>query len=349
MAAPVSTMTGMIARGRGGRSSFSGVTASVFGCTGFLGRYVVNQLGRVGSTVVAPFRGDELTARHLKPMGDVGQIVPTAMEMRDEDSVRRALVNSSVVVNLMGKIVPTIHYKLNDVHVQAAKRLAEIAKEENVPHFVHVSTNVPVKQTNSEWLSTKLEGEAAVKEIYPDACIVRPTDMFGAEDRFLNRMAQNLLHSSIIPLADDGDYRTQPVFVNDVATFVAAAARDPDSFAGKTLELGGPEIMTMRECYEFIEESTRREGALVAAPAGIYKLAAQLGGIRLPIVNPSPSYSGEVAKVELAENVLDTTKDDVLRFEDFDHQPVAVRSNMGHEILRRYRKGGDRSTLFYVD
>lgn len=62
-------------KGSGGRSSFSGVVATVFGATGFLGRYIVNRLGRMGSQVIVPFRGDEHDHRHLRPMGDLGQVV----------------------------------------------------------------------------------------------------------------------------------------------------------------------------------------------------------------------------------------------------------------------------------
>jgi NADH dehydrogenase (ubiquinone) 1 alpha subcomplex subunit 9 len=342
-------MTNLVTRGAGGRSSFSGVTASVFGATGFLGRYVVNALGRVGSTVVVPYRGDELDTRHLKLMGDLGQIVPTPCELRDEDSVRAAVANSTVVVNLVGKIYPTIHYKLADVHVTAARRLAEIAREENVPHFVHVSTNIPLAKPNCEWLETKIEGELAVREVYPEACVIRPTDIFGSEDRFLVRMANNVILRPMILVANDGMSNVQPVYVNDVASFVASAARDPESFAGKTLELGGPDVLTIRQCVEFVLEATRRQASMVPVPGLLAKLVGRLEGMRLPILNPNPVYTGDMAKMELAENILDTSKVDVFRFEDFGHLPTPMISDAGREILRRFRKGGDRSSLFYMD
>lgn len=345
----VSGLTGALARGGGGRSSYSGVTASVFGATGFLGRYVVNALGRVGSTVSAPYRGDELNPRHLKLMGDVGQIVPTPCELRDEDSVRRSMANATVVVNLVGKSYPTIHYTLPDVHVTATQRLAEIAREEGVPHFVHVSTNTPASPTDSEWLRTKVLGEEAVREVYPGATVVRPTDMFGAEDRFLTRMAESVLLRPVIPLAGTGDARVQPVYVADVAKFVAAAARDPMVFAGKTLELGGPEVLTMRGCYEFVARATGRDVTLLPMPAMVCEMLARLEGLRIPVLNPSPKWTLDGAKMEKAGNVLDAEKEGVLRFEDFGHEPIAMTSLTGEEVLRRFRKGGDRSSLFHVD
>lgn len=349
MSAPLANMTSALARGGGGRSSFSGVTAAVFGSTGFLGRYVVNALGRVGSTVVVPYRGDELGPRHLKLMGDVGQIVPTPCELRDEDSIRRSVAKSTVVVNLVGKSYPTIHYKLRDVHVDATRRLAEIAKEEGVPNFVHVSTNIPANKPASEWLDTKIAGEEAVRDVYPNATIVRPTDMFGAEDRFLVRMANWILQRPAIPLNEDGSQRTQPVYVVDVAKFVAAAARDPVHFAGKVMELGGPQVLTMKEVLDFVQSATRREATLLPVPSMVHRAIASLEGLRLPIANPSPPYTLDAAKMEAAENILDMNKKGVVRFEDLSYIPTAITSRTGEEILRRFRKGGDRSSLFFVD
>jgi NADH dehydrogenase (ubiquinone) 1 alpha subcomplex subunit 9 len=282
-------------------------------------------------------------------MGDLGQIVPTPFEFRDEDSVRAAVTNSTVVVNLVGKVYPTIHYKLEDVHVTAARRLAEIAREEGVPHFVHVSTNVPSVKAHCEWLETKIQGEEAVREVYPDACIIRPTDIFGSEDRFLVRLANNIFMRPLTFVADDGISKVQPVYVNDVATFVAAAARDPEAYAGKILELGGPDVVTIRQCLEFVLESTKRQATLVPVPGLLAQLIGRIEGMRLPVVNPSPVYTGDSVKIELAGNILDTSKSGVTRFEDLGHLPTPVLSDAGSEILRRFRRGGDRSSLFYTE
>jgi NADH dehydrogenase (ubiquinone) 1 alpha subcomplex subunit 9 len=338
-----------LARGAGGRSSFSGLNAAVFGGTGFLGRYVVAMLGREGSSVALPFRGDELRTRDYRVMGDLGQIVPMPFEMRDEDSIRRAMRNTSVVVNMVGKPYDTIHYKLPEVHVDATRRLAEIAREEDVSNFIHVSTNIPALKTSSRWLSSKIEGEKAVREVYPNATVIRPTDMFGAEDRFIMRMASAIVNRPFLTLANAGFSRVQPVLVDDVAKFIVAAARDPDFFAGKTLELGGPEPMTVREIYDFIMSSTRRTATLIPIPGTFAQLAATIEGFRLPLVNPRPTYTVDAAKMELADNVLDMTKTGVLRFEDMDHKPTALASPHGAEFLIRFRKGGDRSSLFFVD
>lgn len=339
----------LAARGSGGRSSVSGIAATVFGSTGFLGRYVVNHLGRIGSLVTVPYRGDELHSRHLKVMGDLGQIVPFPFELRDEQSLRESIRGSSVVINLIGKHYETLNYKFADVHVHSTKALAEIARDEGVSHFVHVSTAVPLAPCSSEWLRTKKDGEAVVRQVFPDATIVRPTDMFGSEDRLLTRMANNIMRLPFIPLANDGESRIQPVWVNDVASVVAAAARDPDRFAGKTLELGGPQVLTVRELYQFISTSIKRDARFLPMPAKLMEFIFKFAGARLPLVNPHPEYTADQISVECAERVLDTSKQNVLRFDDLDALALSVHSDISQEILRRFRRGGDRSSLFYVD
>lgn len=339
----------LAARGSGGRSSVSGIAATVFGATGFLGRYVTNQLGRIGSQLTVPYRGDELYSRHLKVMGDLGQVVPVPFELRDEDSVRDAVRGSTVLVNLIGKHYETLNYKFPDVHVSATRRLAEIAREEGIEHFVHVSAAAPAKDTSSRWLATKIEGEDCVRDVFPDATIVRPTDMFGTEDRFLTRMAINVMQMSAIPLADDGESHAQPVWVNDVASVVVTAARDPERFGGKTLELAGPDVMTIRELYDFVCESIKRKGRFIPVPGKLMEIGAKFTGARLPILNPYPSYTAEQVKMEVAETVLDYEKEGVLRFEDLDCVAMSVHSDTVDEVLRRFRRGGDRSSLFYVE
>lgn len=340
----------LAARGSGGRSSVSGVSAAVFGATGFLGRYVVNQLGRIGSQVTAPFRGDELQARHLRPMGDLGQVVPVAFEARDDDSVRRAVEGASVVVNLTGKHYETRNYSYDDVHREFAGRLAAIAADEGVPHLVHVSALPPARACNSRWLSTKMAGEAAVRAEFPAATFVRPADMFGAEDRFLTRMARDVLMLPAVPLANLGESRVQPVWVNDVAAVVAAAARDPETYAGKTLELAGPNVLTVEDCYKFVMDKTRRQATFVPIPSKVAELVQFALNFRLPMLNPSPVYSHDLVRMEVADPILDTEKaEDVLRFDDLDAVALSMDSDIAVEILRRFRKGGDRSSLFYVD
>lgn len=349
MASNLVAAASLAARGSGGRSSVSGIAATVFGSTGFLGRYVTSHLGRIGSQVSVPFRGDELLSRHLKVMGDVGQVVPVPFELRDEQSVRDSIRGSNVVINLMGKHFETPNYKYADIHVDAVRLVAELAREEGVSHFVHMSTVPPLASCTSRWLATKQEGEQIVREVYPDATIVRATDMFGMEDRFFTRMASNIYIFGNIVLHNYGESRVQPVWVNDIASVVAAAARDPERYAGKTLELGGPDVLSIREIHELICTEVQRTTRYWPLPTKVVEIGAKLGNMRLPFAMPNPTYSADAVLMEASEIVLDKDKAGVLRFEDLDAVPMSVHSDLTKQILRRFRSGGDRSSLFYVD
>ncbi|OSX74443.1 hypothetical protein BU14_0289s0022 [Porphyra umbilicalis] len=341
-----------LTRGHGGRASVSGVTASVFGGTGFLGRYVVNALGRIGSQVVTPYRGDELESRRLRLMGDLGQIVPMPFELRDAASVGRAVAPSSVVINLIGKAYPTRYYTLEQAHVDAPRTLARAAAEAGAAHFVHVSTVAPPPSAvvgRSEWFRTKAAGEAAVREEFPTATIVRVTEMFGAEDRFLTRMGEWTAKYRAVFMAGDGTAPVQPVHVRDVAAAVATAARDVEGFRGRDVEVGGADVVPLAEVVEFVKAATKRDVPAVAVPTMVMEAAVGLTGKRLPFVNATPRWSVEDVRREAAGVALSTTPaEGVLRLSDMGIVPVTYDGEFGEEVLRRFHKGGDRSALFYT-
>jgi len=155
----------------------SGIVATVFGSTGFLGRYVVNRFGRIGSQVIVPYRsaGGDYQIQHLRVMGDVGQIVPVRWTLRDEESIYNAVKHSNVVVNLVGQKYETRNFDFEEVHVEGARRIARIAREADVERFVHVSLAPHDPANDSKWVQSKSRGELAVREVFPASTIIRPT------------------------------------------------------------------------------------------------------------------------------------------------------------------------------
>lgn len=183
---------GLVRRGTGGRSSFNGVVATVFGATGFTGRYICNRLGKIGSQLIIPYRADFYEAMRLKLCGDLGQVLFQPYHLNDEKSIEKAVRYSNVVINLVGRDWETKNFKFNDVHVEGARRIARIAKEAGVKRFIHVSAlNASEKpkphllKKGSGFLQSKWKGEMAVREEFPEAVIFRPADIYGQEDRFL--------------------------------------------------------------------------------------------------------------------------------------------------------------------
>jgi len=244
----------------GGRSSVSGIVATVFGCSGFVGRYAVNALGSIGSQCIVPYRGDGMNVRHLKLMGDLGQIVPVPFDIADEESVARAVSRSNVVVNLIGARFETMNYSFHDVNVKVAWRIAKIAKQCGVERFVHMSCLGADANSPSVGMRTKYEGEVVVKSLFPEATILRPAPIFGHEDSFLNRLAAIINMSPFFPnFGDHLSQQLQPIYVLDVAQAVLNAIMSTQA-QGQTYELGGPEVFSVEEIVKMIRREIYHDG-----------------------------------------------------------------------------------------
>jgi nucleoside-diphosphate-sugar epimerase len=201
--------------------------------------------GKIGTTLFLPHHGDEMEMRHLKVCGDYGQIAILPFHARDKDSIRDAVEGCDIVINLMGKNHDTKHavpwitnWTLEEVHVHAARNVAEVAKEMGVPRFVQMSSILADIDSPSEWARTKAMGEAAVKESYKDAVILRPAPIFGPEDKFLVHIALLAKSLPFVPIIDDGNTKLQPVYIHDVAKAIKNIVLDP-STDGQTYELTG--------------------------------------------------------------------------------------------------------------
>ena len=183
------TRTGKpIIRVQGGRSSLGGHTATVFGATGFLGRYIVQRLARQGCTVVVPYR-EEMEKRHLKLTGDLGRVIFLEWDIRNTASIEESVRHSDVVYNLVGRDYPTENFTLEDVHFEGTERIAEAVAKYDIDRFVHVSSYNASSSSPSEFFRTKAKGEEVARAIFPETTIVRPAPMFGFEDRLLHRLA----------------------------------------------------------------------------------------------------------------------------------------------------------------
>ncbi|KAL0883801.1 hypothetical protein ABMA27_015891 [Loxostege sticticalis] len=254
-------------RGTGGRSSFNGIVATVFGCTGFVGRYVCNKLGKTGTQMVLPYRCDFYDAQRLKVCGDLGQVLFTPFDLRDEESIAKAVRYSNVVINLVGRDYETKNFKFKDVHVDGARRLARICREMGVERFIHLSylnaSSNPkplVLSKPSMFKISKYEGEQAVKEEFPTATIIRASDIYGSEDRFLRAFAsQWRVHGQLLPLYKNGMATIkQPVYVSDVAQGIVNAARDPDTRC-QVYQAVGPDRYLLADMVDWFFKLMRKD------------------------------------------------------------------------------------------
>jgi uncharacterized protein YbjT (DUF2867 family) len=247
--------------------------ATVFGGSGFIGRYVVKRLAQQGYIVRVAVRDPE-AALFLKPMGAVGQIVPLYASVMNEPAVHRATEGAEIVVNLVGLLTESASASFQAVHTEGAERIARIAAASAVNRLIQISAIGADQDSDSRYASTKGKAERAVLAAFPGATILRPSLVFGLEDKFFNRFAAIARFSPFMPVIC-GDTRMQPVFVIDVADAVMAALGSPAT-GGKIYELGGPRVWTFREILAFILKQTRRDKRLVDIPMWIARLQANI-------------------------------------------------------------------------
>ncbi|MFT9400460.1 complex I NDUFA9 subunit family protein [Acetobacter sp.] len=249
----------------------TGKIATVLGGNGFVGRYVVQNLAEAGYTVRVASRRPDLAAQ-LRPLGRVGQIAPFYASVLDDESVRFVVQGADTVINLVAVLGSSSRQGLDAVNVQGAERVARMAAQAGVPSFVHMSALGAAANAPSAYARSRAAGEEAVKRHFPTTTFIRPSVIFGPDDRFFNLFATLARYLPVLPVYG-ANTRLQPVFVGDVAQVVARAGWDA-SLAGQIFSLGGPDVLTMREIYQWVLKATHRSKPLFAVPSGLAKLQA---------------------------------------------------------------------------
>jgi NADH dehydrogenase (ubiquinone) 1 alpha subcomplex subunit 9 len=254
-------------RGTGGRSSFNGTVCTVFGGGGFIGRSVVNRLGKIGTQVIVPYRGDPYKVKDVKLAGDLGQVLFFPFYLRDEESIYKALKYSNVVINLVGKDSETSGFTFDEVHVEGSRTLARLAREAGVKRFIQVSTlncspnpESTIISGGSKFLKTKYLGEEAVREEFPEAIFFRPADVYGHDDRFLLYYSNvwRRSHMKILVWNKGKGVFKQPVYVGDLAQGIANAIFDNEA-PGKTYDAVGPRRYELYEIVSYINRCIQRD------------------------------------------------------------------------------------------
>lgn len=304
--------------------------ATVFGGSGFIGRYVVKRLTHKGYVVRVAVRDPE-AALFLKTAGGVGQVVPLFTAVENEATVRRALVDAAVAVNLVGVLAEHRHGDFQRVHVDGAGSIARVAADVGVERLVHVSAIGADPAGASRYAATKGAGEAAVRQGFAGATILRPSIVFGPEDNFFSRFAAIARLAPVMPVIA-GSTRVQPVYVGDVADAVVAALTRADA-VGKTYELGGPRVWTLRELEAYVLAETHRRRPLLSVPMGLARLQA-----RLMEILPHKPLTRDQLTMLMHDNVVQAG---VPGLAELGIMPTPVELVVP-EYLRRFQPGGGR-------
>jgi NADH dehydrogenase len=309
---------------------------TIYGGSGFIGRHVVRAIAKTGARMRVAVRRPEL-AGHLQPLGGVGQINAVQANVRFPDSLLAAAEGADAVINLVGILFPSGKQTFSAVMDEGARHVAEAAREAGASALVHVSAIGADKESPSAYARSKAEGEAAVREVFPGAVILRPSVVFGPEDDFFNRFAALARIAPALPLIGGGNTKFEPVFAGDVAKAVIAGLTGTAK-PGAPYELGGPEVLTLKQVMQRVLTYTMRRRPLVPVPFWL----AKLKGSFLQLL-PNPLLTVDQVKLLETDNVVSEEAKRARRtLEGLGIEPVAIAAVVP-AYLEQYRPRGQFS------
>lgn len=313
---------------------------TIYGGSGFVGRQVTWALARRGWRVrVAVRRPNE--ALFVRMYGAVGQVEAVPCNIRDDRSVRAAMVDADAVVNCVGIMVRRSANRFGAVHVEGAARIGRLGAEAGIAHLVHLSALGADAESDSHYLASKGAGEAALRAAFPEAVILRPSIIFGPDDHFVNKFAGIAAMAPIVPLVG-ARTPVQPVYVGDVAE--AAASAVEGAVPAGIYELGGPDRMTMRQVMDRIIATIGRRRVVIGLPRWI----ATIMGTGLDVVQTVSG--GLITNTVLTRDQVrmlahpNVTAEDAPGLAAFGITPVAL-DEVIEDYLWRYRDSGQFAAM----
>ncbi len=271
----------------------------VFGGAGFVGSHIVKQLVNKGHNIKI-ITLDPESANHLKVCGKLGQITIVEGDITIKDQLGRYIENCDTIINAIG-ILHEKSQNFHVIHTKAVENLAEIAKKKNITQLIHISSLGIDKAKHSRYARSKLNGEKSLKHAFPNAIILQPSVIFGKEDRFFNLFAKLVSMSMFIPLLNKGTTKLQPVYVADIAKLVCKLVGSAE-YNGKTYEVAGSKVYTLREILNFIMQHTGYKRRLVPLS---YRLSLFLSAILelTPVVMILKLFVGDFIPITTRDSV----------------------------------------------
>jgi uncharacterized protein YbjT (DUF2867 family) len=299
---------------------------TVFGGSGFVGRYVVQRLAHRGWRIRTAVRRP-VDAEFLRTYGDVGQVGLVQANIRDDASVAAAVAGADAVINLCGLLHESGKQTFAAVHAIGAARVARAAQAAGVKRLAQISAIGASETSTAEYARTKAAGEAAVRAAFPDAIVMRPSIVFGPEDTFFNRFGSLARFLPVLPLIGGGETKFQPIYVRDLAAAIVTAI---EGGAAPVYELGGPRVYSFRQLMEYILAQIERKRLLVPLPYEIASFEA-----RFLELLPNPLLTRDQVEMLKYDNVVSPGMPGL---KELGIDPTAVEAIVP-TYLRRYRRG----------
>ena len=243
---------------------------AIFGAGGFLGKHLMRQLTKLDYRVKVATRNPYLKG-YLKPLGNPGQIELFKTNIFNPEDIKQVLKNCDLAINLVGILYETRKQKFNQVHVKFPYLLSNLCNEIGVKNLVHISALGVREDHISKYMQSKLEGEKNIQKVFKPSVILRPSLVFGPEDKFFNAFASIAQFSPALPLIGGGKTKFSPIYVGDVAKAIVKTLKLENS-KPKIYELGGPKNYSFKELMEILLEEIKKKRFLIPIPFSVAKL-----------------------------------------------------------------------------
>lgn len=251
-----------------------GKIVTIYGGSGFLGRYITQELAALGAIIRVGVRYPE-EAAFLKPMGSVAQITPIAFNITSPETIDTLARDADILINCVGILSESTKARFDDIHHKGAAYIAQIATKQNIKRLIHISVLGADLKSTSLYAQSKAKGEEAILKVFPNATIIRPSIVFGPEDQFFNRFAKIAQLSPFIPLIGAGKTKFQPIYVNDIAHFVGACLLNEET-KSQIFELGGPKIYTFKELMIQMLHDINHQNKFISIPFSMAKFLSYI-------------------------------------------------------------------------
>ena len=242
---------------------------AIFGAGGFIGKHLMRQLTKLDYRVKVATRNPYLKG-YLKPLGNPGQIELFKINIFNPNDVKQILKNSDIAINLVGILYETRKQKFNQIHSQFPYLLSNLCNELGIKNLVHVSALGVKEKHVSQYMQSKLQGEKNIQDTFKSSVILRPSVVFGPEDKFFNTFASIAQFSPVLPLIGGGKTKFAPIYVGDVAKAIVKALELNNS-KPKIYELGGSKNYSFKELMEILLIEIKKKRFLIPVPFGMAK------------------------------------------------------------------------------
>ena len=303
--------------------------ATIFGASGFIGRHLLRSLAEKDFRIVVATRSPYLNG-HLKPLGNPGQIDLEKVNIYDQENLKNLVRNSNIVINLVGILNENRKQKFVNIHEKFPNLLSQICNEFNIEKFIHISALGPNHKIKSNYISSKLRGEEKIFENFENSVILRPSIVFGPEDKFFNQFAFLSQFLPFLPLFGEGKTKFQPVYVGDVVKSINAIL-NKENINKNIYEIVGPEIYSFRELLEIVLKLVNRKKFFLNIPFSIAKIQAFFMQMM-----PNPLLTTDQVEILKYDNIATGMNPTIF---DLDISPSTIESILP-DYIYRFRRGG---------